>query len=52
MQTPKVVLLVFVSGKVVLTGGKSESDLCEAYENIHPVLLECRRKQLVLPPKT
>jgi TATA-box binding protein (TBP) (component of TFIID and TFIIIB) len=28
MQNPKVVLLVFVSGKVVLTGAKSQDDLC------------------------
>lgn len=51
MVTPKVVLLIFVSGKVVLTGAKCQEDLVDAYQNIHPILLECKRKQ-ILPPRT
>lgn len=47
MPSPKVVLLVFVSGKVVLTGAKTQEDARSAYENIYPILLECRKKQLV-----
>ena len=47
MPSPKVVLLVFVSGKVVLTGAKTQEDARSAYENIYPILLECRKKQLM-----
>ena len=43
MLEPKVVLLLFVSGKVVITGGKSEADLARAMERIHPVLEEFRK---------
>lgn len=35
---PKVVILVFISGKVVFTGAKSDSEVFEAFEMIHPVL--------------
>jgi len=40
MVSPKVVLLIFVSGKVVLTGAKIRDDIYEAFENIYPVLTE------------
>lgn len=49
MVTPKVVLLIFVSGKVVLTGAKTQEDLVNAYQTIDPILRECRRKQVALP---
>ena len=39
MQTPKVVLLIFVSGKVVLTGGKSPQDLYDGFKAIFPTLM-------------
>jgi len=38
MVKPKVVLLIFVSGKVVLTGAKVRSEIYEAFDNIHPIL--------------
>ncbi|XP_063253457.1 TATA box-binding protein-like 2 [Prinia subflava] len=38
MVKPKVVLLIFVSGKVVLTGAKDCSEINEAFENIYPIL--------------
>ena len=38
MVKPRVVLLVFVSGKVVLTGAKERSQIIEAFENIYPIL--------------
>lgn len=38
MFKPKIVLLIFVSGKVVLTGAKERSDINEAFENIYPIL--------------
>mmetsp|Transcript_14171 Transcript_14171/g.35842 ORF Transcript_14171/g.35842 Transcript_14171/m.35842 type:complete len:255 (+) Transcript_14171:238-1002(+) len=43
MKQPKVVLLVFVSGKIVLTGAKSREDIYQAFENIYPVLKEFRK---------
>jgi transcription initiation factor TFIID TATA-box-binding protein len=35
---PKVVVLIFVSGKIVLTGAKTREQIKEAYTNILPVL--------------
>jgi len=43
MVKPKVVLLIFVSGKVVLTGAKFREDLYEAFNNIYPVLTEFKK---------
>ncbi|CAL5221317.1 g3489 [Coccomyxa viridis] len=43
MKEPKVVLLIFVSGKVVLTGAKKREDLYLAFENIYPVLKQYRK---------
>ena len=40
---PKIVLLVFVSGKVVLTGGKVRNEIYAAFEQIYPVLQEFRK---------
>ena len=38
MEKPKIVLLVFVSGKIVLTGAKLRTEIYEAFERIYPVL--------------
>eukprot|EP01090_Pellita_catalonica_P010187 TRINITY_DN21653_c0_g1_i1.p1 TRINITY_DN21653_c0_g1~~TRINITY_DN21653_c0_g1_i1.p1 ORF type:complete len:280 (+),score=43.56 TRINITY_DN21653_c0_g1_i1:173-1012(+) len=38
MVSPKIVLLIFVSGKIVLTGAKVREEIYEAFENIYPVL--------------
>jgi transcription initiation factor TFIID TATA-box-binding protein len=35
---PKVVLLIFVSGKVVITGAKFRSDINKAFEKMYFVL--------------
>ena len=43
MVQPKIVLLIFVSGKVVLTGGKLRNEIFSAFEQIYPVLLEFRK---------
>lgn len=43
MKRPKIALLIFVSGKVVLTGAKERSQIYEAFENIYPVLTEYRK---------
>ena len=41
---PKVVLLIFVSGKVVFTGAKERAHIVEAFNNIYPVLLEFKKQ--------
>jgi len=43
MTKPKIVLLIFVSGKLVLTGAKTKADIDEAFENIYYVLLTCKK---------
>lgn len=43
MQAPKVVLLIFVSGKVVLTGAKKRDEIYAAFERIYPVLKQFRK---------
>jgi transcription initiation factor TFIID TATA-box-binding protein len=43
MVQPKIVLLIFVSGKIVLTGAKHRDEIYEAFENIYPVLTEFRK---------
>ena len=47
MPNPKVTLLIFVSGKCVLTGAKTLEHLTEAFENIYPHLLEFRKKNII-----
>eukprot|EP00045_Choanoeca_perplexa_P001406 m.19529 g.19529 ORF g.19529 m.19529 type:complete len:205 (-) comp10920_c0_seq1:23-637(-) len=42
MHTPEVVLLVFHSGKIVLTKAKTRDDVQKAFENIYPVLQQFR----------
>ncbi|KAK8810866.1 hypothetical protein WA556_003949, partial [Blastocystis sp. ATCC 50177/Nand II] len=42
MMNPKVVLLIFVSGKVVVTGAKDDDDIKKAFSRITPVLYSCR----------
>lgn len=43
MVKPRIVLLIFVSGKVVLTGAKVRQEIYEAFDNIYPIL-KCFRK--------
>jgi hypothetical protein len=38
MAKPKIVLLIFVSGKIVLTGAKVREEIYQAFESIYPVL--------------
>ena len=38
MIKPKIVLLIFVSGKIVLTGAKNREDIYKAYQEILPIL--------------
>lgn len=46
MMDPKIVLLIFVSGKLVLTGAKKKSDIDTAFKKIYPVLIDARKRQI------
>ncbi|ORX74904.1 TBP-domain-containing protein [Linderina pennispora] len=46
MVKPKIVLLIFVSGKIVLTGAKVRGEIYQAFEAIYPVLTEFRKPAL------
>ena len=46
LVSPRVVFLIFVSGKVVLTGAKKESDLAAAFTKLYPVLLEFKKTHI------
>ena len=43
MVKPRIVLLIFVSGKVVLTGAKVRAEIYEAFDNIYPILKGFRK---------
>src|ERR1700759_4762558 len=43
MIKPKIVLLIFVSGKIVLTGAKVREEIYIAFESIYPVLSGMQR---------
>ena len=50
LVSPRVVFLIFVSGKIVITGAKKESDLSAALTKLHPVLMEFKKAQVAPPP--
>ena len=50
MENPKVVLLIFVSGKIVLTGARSRDDVYAAFNRIYPVLMKYDRNKSTKPP--
>lgn len=43
MVKPRVVLLIFVNGKIVFTGAKSKAEIKESLENIYPILHSFRK---------
>ncbi|EJW04618.1 TATA-box-binding protein [Edhazardia aedis USNM 41457] len=43
MVKPKIVLLIFVSGKIVITGAKAREEIYQAFESIYPVLTQHRK---------
>lgn len=43
MVKPRLVLLIFVNGKIVITGAKSRQELKEAFDNIYPILRSFRK---------
>ncbi|GAB6020654.1 hypothetical protein CHUAL_003324 [Chamberlinius hualienensis] len=44
MVKPRIVLLIFVSGKVVLTGAKVRGEIYEAFDNIYPILKSFKKQ--------
>ena len=44
MVSPKIVLLIFVSGKIVLTGAKIREETYQAFNNIYPILLQFKKE--------
>lgn len=45
-QQKKITLLIFVSGKVVITGAKSVDDIDSAFRYILPFLEQFKKKQI------
>lgn len=43
MVKPRVVLLIFVNGKIVFTGAKSKNEIAESLENIYPILVSFKK---------
>ena len=52
MIKPKIVLLIFVSGKIVLTGAKVREEIYQAFEMIYPVLQGMRCLSHATGPST
>ena len=48
LAEPKCVMLIFVSGKCVLTGSKSINALTAAFEKVFPMLLDFRKRNVVV----
>lgn len=49
MASPKIVLLVFASGKIVLTGAKNKEDIYQAFNLMYPVLKKYKKKNTIKP---
>jgi len=43
MVKPRLVLLIFVNGKLVFTGARSRNDIQDALESFYPILLSFRK---------
>ncbi|XP_053958243.1 TBP-related factor isoform X2 [Anastrepha ludens] len=43
MVNPRMVLLIFVNGKIVFTGAKARKDIMDCLDKIYPVLLSFRK---------
>jgi transcription initiation factor TFIID TATA-box-binding protein len=52
LVSPRVVFLIFVSGKIVITGAKKETDLSNALTKLYPVLVEFKKTHIATLPGT
>jgi transcription initiation factor TFIID TATA-box-binding protein len=50
LVSPRVVFLIFVSGKVVITGAKTELQMTDALTKMYPVLVEFRKQNVTHIP--
>ena len=50
MVCPKVVMLIFASGKVVFTGAKTRQDIILARDMMEPVLRKFMKKKVLAGP--
>ena len=50
LAEPKVVCLIFVSGKIVITGAKTEKAISDTMTKMFPVLLEYRKQSITTIP--
>jgi transcription initiation factor TFIID TATA-box-binding protein len=46
MASLKIVFLVFVSGKIVITGAKEERLIHEGFREIYKIVEECRKGKI------
>ncbi len=46
LSEPCVTILIFTSGKLVITGARSESEVFQAFDIIHPILMKFKKKQV------
>lgn len=46
MRTPKMCLLIFASGKIVVTGAKTRQDIDDAFRNMQPKLKSFIKRDL------
>eukprot|EP01017_Pseudomicrothorax_dubius_P036190 TRINITY_DN515_c0_g1_i2.p1 TRINITY_DN515_c0_g1~~TRINITY_DN515_c0_g1_i2.p1 ORF type:complete len:259 (-),score=80.87 TRINITY_DN515_c0_g1_i2:130-906(-) len=44
LKEPKIALLIFVSGRMVLTGAKRIEDIHQAFKKMYPSLQQCRKQ--------
>ena len=47
MADPKIVLLIFVSGKIVLNEEKKREDIYKAYKEIIPILKKFKKQEII-----
>ena len=47
-KSPKVVILIFASGKIVMAGAKSREDVNDAFGEIYPILHGFRKENSTL----
>merc|ERR1712000_298405 len=48
IEQPKVVALMFVTGKIVFTGAKSTEQINQAYDIIYPVALQNKKYEVAI----
>jgi len=47
LMRPKVVLLIFVSGRIVITGARGKEDTKKAFDSIYPVLTQFQKRAVL-----